>query len=188
MGILLAFAPFLVFFLVERLVGISAGLMTATITSTLLLIRDALSRKKTIKVLQIGTLLLFGGLTAFTFMVATRWSIPAVRLCVDGGLLAIVLISIVARQPFTLQYAREQVPPELWKKPQFIATNYIIAWVWAGAFALMVAADLIMLLVPGVPTPVAILITVAAIWGAARFTSWYPDRAAGKRVGPSSGS
>src|ERR1700748_2910774 len=103
MGILLAFAPFLVFFLTERLVGISAGLMAATITSAVLLIRDAVSRKKTIKVLEIGSLLLFGGLTAFTFIVTTRWSIPAVRLCVDGGLLAIVLISIVARQPFTLQ-------------------------------------------------------------------------------------
>ena len=87
MGILLAFAPFLVFIVVERLVGVTAGLAAATVTSAGLLVRDALSRKKTIKVLEVGTFLLFGGLTAYTVMVKTAWSIPAVRLWVDAGLL-----------------------------------------------------------------------------------------------------
>ena len=176
MGILLAFAPFFVFIVVERLAGVTAGLAAATGTSAGLLVRDALSRKKTIKVLEIGTLLLFGGLTAYTVMVKTTWSIPAVRLWVDAGLLVIVLISLAVRQPFTLQYAREQVSRELWDTPEFVYTNYIITGVWAGAFALMVAADLMMLFVPTLPTFAAIVVTVAALWGAARFTSWYPER------------
>jgi hypothetical protein len=180
MGILLAFAPFFVFIVVERLLGVTAGLAAATATSAGLLVRDALSRKKTIKVLEIGTLLLFGGLTAYTVMVKTAWSIPAVRLWVDAGLLVIVLVSLAVRQPFTLQYAREQVSRELWDTPEFVRTNYIITAVWAGAFALMVAADLMMLFVPALPTFVAILVTVAALWGAARFTSWYPERARAK--------
>jgi hypothetical protein len=176
MGILLAFAPFFVFIVVERLAGVTAGLAAATGTSAGLLVRDALSRKKTIKVLEIGTFLLFGGLTAYTVMVKTTWSIPAVRLWVDAGLLVIVLISLAVRQPFTLQYAREQVSRELWDTPEFVHTNYIITGVWAGAFALMVAADLMMLFVPTLPTFAAIVVTVAALWGAARFTSWYPER------------
>jgi hypothetical protein len=180
MGILLAFAPFFVFIVVERLVGVTAGLAAATATSAGLLVRDALSRKKTIKVLEIGTLLLFGGLTAYTVMVKTAWSIPAVRLWIDAGLLVIVLISLAVRQPFTLQYAREQVSRELWDTPEFVRTNYIITAVWAGAFALMVAADLMMLFVPALPTFVAILVTVAALWGAARFPSWYPERGRAK--------
>jgi hypothetical protein len=49
------------------------------------------------------------------------------------------------------------------------------------AFALMVATDLMMLLVPSLPTFVAIAVTIAALWGAARFTSWYPKR---KRAKP----
>jgi hypothetical protein len=176
MGILLAFAPFLVFVVVERLVGVAAGLAAATVTSGGLLVRDTLIRKKMIKVLEVGTFLLFGGLAAYTFAAKTEWSIPAVRLWVDGGLLVIVLISLAVRQPFTLQYAREQVSRELWDRPEFVRTNYIITAVWAGAFALMVAADLMMLFVPTLPTFVAILVTVAALWGAARFTSWYPER------------
>jgi hypothetical protein len=180
MAILLAFAPFFVFIVVERLIGVTEGLAAATVTSAGLLLRDALSRNKTIKVLEVGTFLLFGGLTAYTAIVKTAWSIPAVRLWVDAGLLVIVLISLAVRQPFTLQYAREQVPRELWDKPEFVRTNYIITAVWAVAFALMVAADLMMLFVPTLPTLVAIVVTVAALWGAARFTSWYPERVRAK--------
>jgi hypothetical protein len=176
MGILLAFAPFFVFIVVQRLVGVTAGLAAATVTSAGLLVREAFGRNKMIKVLEVGTLLLFGGLTAYTLMVKTAWSIPAVRLWVDGGLLVIVLISLAVRQPFTLQYAREKVSRELWNTPLFVRTNYIITSIWAAAFALMVAADLVMLLVPSLPTFVAIAVTIAALWGAARFTSWYPER------------
>jgi hypothetical protein len=53
---------------------------------------------------------------------------------------------------------------------------YIITAVWTGAFALMVVTDLLILFVPSLPTFVAILVTVLAIWGGAQFTSWYPER------------
>ena len=44
----------------------------------------------------------------------------------------------------------------------------------------MVAADLMMLFVPTLPAFVAIVVTVAVLWGAARFTSWYPERVRAK--------
>lgn len=176
MGILLAFAPFFVFLVVGRFLGIAAGLVGATITSAGLLVRNAVGRNKTMKVLEVGTVLLFGGLAAYTFIVHAAWSVPALRLCVDAGLLLVVLVSIAVRQPFTLQYAREQVSRELWNTPEFVRANYLITAVWAAAFALMVAADLMMLYVPSLPTFVAIIVTVLAIWGAAHFTSWYPKR------------
>jgi hypothetical protein len=46
---------------------------------------------------------------------------------VDVGLLVIVVVSMAMRSPFTLKYAREQVPAELWNKPDFLHTNYVIA-------------------------------------------------------------
>jgi hypothetical protein len=176
MGILLAFLPFFVFFVVERSLGVTTGLVAATITSAALLVRDVIIRKRTMKVLEIGTIILFGSLAAYTLFAQTKWSIPAVRLCVDFGLLIVVLVSIAVRQPFTLQYARENAPRESWDSPLFMRINFIITAVWAGAFALMVVADLLMLFVPGVPTFVSIVVTVLAISGAAQFTSWYPER------------
>src|SRR5579872_3801978 len=119
MGILLAFSPFLVFVAIERLVGIVPGLLCATVASVALLVRDAMSRNRSPKVLEIGTAILFGGLAAYALLVRSAWSVIAVRLRVDAGLLLVVLVSIMIRRPFTLQYAREQVPRDLWSSPNF---------------------------------------------------------------------
>jgi hypothetical protein len=167
MNILLAFAPFLVFAVVERLVGASAGLVAGALVSLALLVRDAMSRERKIKILEVGTMILFGGLALYSLLV---------RLCVDGGLLLVVLISMALRRPFTLQYAREKVSPDLWNSPEFIRVNYVITAVWAAAFAIMVIADLVMLYLPAVPLKVGIWVTILAIFGAFRFTSWYPER------------
>jgi hypothetical protein len=95
---------------------------------------------------------------------------------VDAGLLLIVLASMVLGRPFTLQYAREQVASEHWDAPEFIRTNYVITAVWALAFAVMVAAKLALLTLPGVPRGIGIAAIVLALVGAVKFTGWYPDR------------
>jgi hypothetical protein len=150
--------------------------VAAAITSAALLTRDILSRERKPKILEIGTFVLFAGLAAYAYFAGAVWSIPAVRLRVDAGLLLIVLISLAVRQPFTLQYARETVSRDLWSTPEFLRTNDIITAVWATAFAIMVAADLAMLYVPSLPTRFAIIVTILAIYCAFRFTSWYPKR------------
>src|SRR6202000_2332793 len=100
-----------------------------------------------------------------------------VRLVVDAGLLLIVTISIAIRQPFTLQYAREQVPQQMWASREFVRTNYVITAVWALAFAALGAADAMLLYLPDLPPRFGIIVTVLALVGAFKFTAWYPDRA-----------
>jgi hypothetical protein len=77
---------------------------------------------------------LFSGLALYTVFGGTAWSVLPVRLCVDTGLLLIVLISMAVGRPFTLQCAREQVAPEFWDRPEFVRTNYVITAVGALAF------------------------------------------------------
>ena len=150
------------------------GLLSAAVVSAALLVRDW-SRTRTVKVLETGTLILFGGLAAYAFLAGTTWSILGVRLRVDAGLLLIVLVSLAVRRPFTLQYARQTVAPELWTTPRFVRANYVITAVWAVGFAVMVAADLVMLKMPSLPLSVGVGATVVAIAGAAYFTQWYPE-------------
>jgi len=83
----------------------------------------------------------------------------------------------VVRRPFTLQYAREQVPQEHWNTPAFLKTNDVISSVWALAFVVLVAADLVMLYMPDVPVRAGIVATILALIGAMKFTAWYPNRA-----------
>src|SRR5262245_4123438 len=126
MRMLLAFAPFIAFAAVDLLVGPAEGLLAGAVVSLIVLLRDWLSPARSAKVLEIGSVLLFGGLAVWVFVDHADLSIVAVRLRVDAGLLLIVLVSLALRQPFTLQYAREQVPAELWGSPRFIRANYII--------------------------------------------------------------
>lgn len=175
MGILLAFAPFIVFVLGQRLVGVTTGLVLAAVLAALLIIKSVVTRQS-IKVLEVGTLLLFAGLAVYAKLAHPAWSIIAVRLRVDAGLLLVVLASLALRKPFTLQYAREQTPAEIWNHPEFIHTNYVITAVWALAFAVMVLAEAAILYVPSVPPRAGIIVTVLAIYGAFRFTDSYPKR------------
>ncbi|KAA1053249.1 hypothetical protein [Azospirillum argentinense] len=180
MGILLAFAPFIAFAVLDRLVGPVEGLIAGALVSATMLLRDWMSPGRTPKILEVGTVLLFGGLALYAVAGGpTRsvmgGSVMGVRLLVDAGLLLIVLISIALRRPFTLQYAREQVAHEFWDSPNFIHTNYVITGVWALAFLVLVIADLTLLYRPDLPPRFGIVATVLALVGAIKFTSWYPE-------------
>ena len=176
MGILLAFAPFIAFALIDRIVGPTEGLVAGTLVSLALLARDVLAPERTPKILEIGTAILFGGLAAYALIATPSWSVIGVRLCVDAGLLMIVVLSLALGRPFTLQYAREQVPRAYWDSPQFVRTNVVISSVWALAFAAMVLAELALLTVPTLSHRVGIAVIVAALVGAWKFTAWYPER------------
>ena len=98
------------------------------------------------------------------------------RLLFFGGLLLVVLASMAAGRPFTLQYARDQVAPEFWDQPEFIRTNYVITGAWALAFAVMVLAELALLYMPGLPPHAGVVAIILALVGAVKFTGWYPQR------------
>jgi hypothetical protein len=176
MGILLAFAPFIVFAVVDRLVGPTEGLLAGAAVSAALLMRDWMTPGKTAKVLEIGTVILFGTLALYAVLGGPTGSIVGVRLSVDSGLLLIVLVSIAIGRPFTLQYAREQVAREYWDRPEFIRTNTVITAVWALAFAVLVIADLVLLYETNLPPRVGIIATILALVTAIKFTGWYPER------------
>ena len=93
MNILLGFAPYLAFFLFlqagSAIVGLWAALMVALLNAG----RDW-ARTRSLKVLELGTVLLFAALAIFTTLEHWNWTVMAVRLAVDLGLLTIVLASL----------------------------------------------------------------------------------------------
>jgi hypothetical protein len=175
MGILLAFAPFIVFAVLDRIGGSTGALAAGAVVSAALILRD-LVRGRGMKLLEAGTFLLFAGLALYMGLSGEDWTVIGVRVCVDTGLLLIVLASMAAGRPFTLQYARDQVAPEFWDRPEFIRTNYVITGAWALAFAVMVGAELALLYVPGLPQRAGVLVIILALVGAVKFTGWYPER------------
>ncbi len=176
MNILLGFAPYVAFFLVLHAASAEAGLWAALAVAAA---NAGLGwvRTGSLKVLEVGTIILFAGLAIFTRAENWTWSVMAVRLAVDAGLLLIVLVSLAIGRPFTLQYARERVPEQYWRTPLFLAINSRITWAWALAFAGMVGAHAAVVFVSAVPVWADLVVTIAALAAALRFTTWYPAQA-----------
>lgn len=176
MGILLAFAPFIVFAVLDRIFGPVEALAAGAAVSAALVVRDLASAGRGVKVLEAGTFVLFAGLALYTLLSGAAWSVIGVRLCVDAGLLLIVLGSIVSGRPFTLQYAREQVAAADQARPEFLRVNYVISSAWALAFLVMVLAELALLYGPDLPHQAGVAAIVLALVGAVKLTGWYPNR------------
>ncbi|MFT3973259.1 MAG: hypothetical protein QM699_07365 [Amaricoccus sp.] len=164
-----AFLPFIAFALLTGPLGASGALLVAAVLSAVLVLRGW-RRGETPKILEVGTLALFLGIAGFIHLTARAESIAGVKLAVDIGLLGIVLVSLLVGRPFTLQYAREQAPREVWDDPRFVQLNRRITLAWAIAFAIVVLADALLDFATGIPKAVGILATVAAIAGAAAYT------------------
>jgi hypothetical protein len=170
MGILLSFAPFIVFAVLNGWLGAPLGLAAAAVVSAVLILRQWLKGRPP-KLLEAGSFILFASLAIYAVAGGPTGSLFVMRLCVDAGLFLIVLVSIALRRPFTLQYAREQVPQQYWNQPAFLRANYAITAAWAAAFAVMVAADLVLAFMPSLPSGIGIAATVIALGGAILFTA-----------------
>src|SRR6185312_4278765 len=98
----------------------------------------------------------------------------AVKVAGDSRVFALSLGSLLARYPFTLQYAVESVHPEIAAMPGFMRSNYIITGVWTVSALLMLLANAAILYVPGLPIWLGLAVAFAARNSAVYFTRWYP--------------
>jgi hypothetical protein len=174
MTIFLILAPFGSFALLMLVTSAPVALFAAAAICLAVIAFD-LIRGRQIKMLGAGSVVLFGALGAYIVWVDPGLSSSSIRLTVDAGVLAIALASIALRFPFTLQYAREMVDAETAVLPGFIKANYIITWVWTGAFAAMIAANVLMIYRPDLPLWAGLAIAFAARNSAMYFTKWYPE-------------
>ena len=172
MGILLGFAPFILFALLTN-VSDSLALWVAFAAAFAIGIRD-FATTRILRVLDVGSTVLFGLLAIYAGFIQPSLSLQAVRLVIDCGLLLIAAGSMTIGNPFTLQYAREQTPPEFWHTPVFIRTNYIITAVWALSFLVTTAADAAATFNKRFPLSLDIGTGLAALALAVIFTARYP--------------
>lgn len=178
MNIALSFAPFIVFALLSGTVGALPALLAAALVSAALLARSRFAGASP-KILELGSLILFAGLALYVGLTGAAPSAIAVKLSVDVGLFLIVVVSMAVGRPFTIQYAREEVPAEFWESPRFKRVNMVITAVWALAFLVIVLAEAALLAIPTLSPALGVPIVVAALVGAMLFTRWYPKARGG---------
>jgi hypothetical protein len=108
-----------------------------------------LVRRHRPKVFELGGLAVFSILLVVTLATdgsfLERWIQPLT----NAGLFTVAATSVIIGRPFTLEYARESVTPEVAAMPGFTHINKVIATVWAGAFAVMTISALVPPIVEG---------------------------------------
>ena len=176
MAIFLILAPYGAFATLMLVTTAAVSLFVSAAICLIVMACDVL-RGRSIKMLGAGSVILFVALGLYLILVDAGVSDSAVKLTVDAGMLAIALMSLAIRRPFTLQYAREMVDAETATLPGFLKANYAITWAWTAAFLLMLVANGLMIYAPGLPLWSGIAIAFAARSTAVYFTKWYPKHA-----------
>jgi hypothetical protein len=139
-------------------------------------------RGKSVKILELFDITFFTLLAIFVAVASDStkdwlelWSGEIANV----ALAVFALGSILFRVPFTIQYARDEAPKELWDNPVFIHINYVLTWVWAIAFLIGAASGFYgdAVLEDSDNMWTGWVIQTAALIVAAQFTAWYPRRA-----------
>src|SRR3981081_878015 len=108
MTIFLILAPYGAFATL-LLVSSAAVSLFASAAICLMVIAYDILRGRSIKMLGAGSVILFAALGSYIILIDSNWSTSAVKLTVDARVFAISLMSLAIRQPFTPQYARNEV-------------------------------------------------------------------------------
>jgi hypothetical protein len=164
MTLVLGFGSFIVFSLLVRL-SVDLALWLAFATAFTIGIRAFLHFRE-LRFLDASSTALFGFLAIFRGFVEPGLPVTAVRLVVDASLLAVVIASLIARQPVTIQYSRQDVPRQIWESRSFVRANYMLTTIWAGAFAVMAFVDGAATFNPNVPLTYAVATSLLALAGA----------------------
>lgn len=98
------------------------------------------------------------------------------NLILTWGVFAIVAwITLLIGAPFTLQYAREQAPVEIWDQPLFMRLNVILTEVFAVMFSVNSGLGALAL-ATGHILVIGLLVPISLLGAAIVFSGKYPNR------------
>src|ERR1700760_63779 len=127
MNLVLGFAPFILFVVLMRL-STDLALWIAFAAAFVLGMRSFVDTR-VLKTLDAGNTALFGLLAIYKGFIQPSLSLGTLLLA--GGVVG--RAAGLRREPFTLQYAREQVAPDEWQTRTFLRTNYVVTGIWVAA-------------------------------------------------------
>ena len=142
-GIYVAFVPWIAFGLLAQHSTLKLAAVGGLIASLVIAARSMWSGS--VKVLELGTVLAFGGFAAVAFGAdhATAAWVARYARGIAAALLAVIAFGSLLVVPFTEQYARESVPRQFWSSPEFKSINRRLTAMWGCVFTLMVPAHVI---------------------------------------------
>ena len=140
-ALLLGFIPWLLFFFISghTLTSLEYALIICLIVSVIFGLGD-LRRGY---ILTWGTVIFFGTCVVLVNILKIVWVASYMDLLSNSMLAGIMWITLIIGMPFALQYARKDLPKEVWNEPKFIQGCRWITLVWASLMSLSVLVSII---------------------------------------------
>ena len=174
------FVPWIIFWVFASPASWEYAALAALIAAIVLALPDARGHK--LKVLDITTIVFFGVfavLAIFLDRADLDW-LEDYSQAISSGVLALIVLGSLAFVPFTEQYARETAPPEVQATPLFKQINRTLTLVWGLVFLAAAILGVIAQELDSGSEWLNVIIPVALIAMAFRFTQRYPDDARAK--------
>ena len=151
---------------------LGAGLVGFAIA---MLIVGAQYRRAAVKIMDCTALAYFALVIAIAVIGGDAW-LQRFRLPFPWSSFAFVAwLTIVIGAPFTLQYAREQAPPESWVTPTFRQMNLYLSVVWALIFTISTILGFLSIAI-GYPLLLGLILPMGLLAFGFIFSGRYPKR------------
>ncbi|MEV6841571.1 hypothetical protein AB0N17_45310 [Streptomyces sp. NPDC051133] len=174
-GVFLSFAPWIIFGVVASPSTWKYAALAALVAAIALSGQDLLHGK--LRILDITGIVFFAVLCVLGLTLGRGqllW-VETYAQVISNGLVAVVALGSLLRDPFTAQYARESTPREFWDSPVFRHINRVLTAVWGLAFALMTVSTWLAVRFPSQDDWFNWVVPIALLVWAVRFTESYPE-------------
>jgi hypothetical protein len=176
MNLVVGFAPFILFALLSRL-SADLALWMAFAAAFVVTIRDFVE-SPSLRLLDVGSFVLFAGLALVRGFLDPTLSLVAVRFIAETMLFLLLLVPLLLKRPFSVDYARLDPREADWPPALFLRVNMLVSLAWVLAFAAMAVADGLVTFDPQLPLWASVAVSVVTLAGAITFTLRYPLLAA----------
>jgi len=169
---LFGFIPWILFLFLSgnTLVSLERSIIIALLASVIFGFRDL--RKGFI--LQWGTLLFFMACVITINLLKLVFVAEHMAIISNGFFTSLIWVTIFIGKPFTLQYAKVELPKEQWDEPGLIRSCRFIALIWALLLTLSTLISFFRILKPDLyPGWVYFNITLGIMLGGGIFTTLY---------------
>jgi hypothetical protein len=137
-GVFIALVPWVLFTIVAEHGTLKLASVAALVIAAGISLPGVIKGRP--KLLELGAVIAFIGFTAVAFAADATLGefVERYARAIAAALLALIAFASLVGVPFTEQYARDEVPRELWSSPTFKAVNRRLTVMWGTVFAAMV--------------------------------------------------
>lgn len=148
MGILLGFAPWIVYWVLVGNVPFTTAVLVALAIAVLSFVIGRI-RGMPGRTLEIGAIATFLVLIVLTFTLSQSFMERWIQPLSSAGIFLVALVGVLIGRPFVREFAEVDQPPEVIESELFQRITKLLTWIWVGAFAGMTISSAIPPIVQG---------------------------------------